>query len=94
MYPMSAADHGPSWLPWRSAAAALDVDGWLVVVVGLGCRQETETGGWAGLDEEGLRFLATAQVAVWIPDRGVDDRPAASGRLDGRTCAGLPRTSH
>ena len=40
---MSAADHGPSWLPWRSAAAALDVDGWLVVVVvdswGVGCRR-------------------------------------------------------
>ena len=37
---------------------------------------------------------------MWIPDRGEDERPAASrilalrtaGRLCGRTCAGLPRT--
>ena len=49
VYPMSAADHGPSWLPWRSAAAALEGDGWLVVVLlvvvvvvdswGVGCRR-------------------------------------------------------
>ena len=67
-----------------------------------------ETGGWAGLvaggAEQGASNTAADPrpelAAVWIPDRGEDERPAASrilalrtaGRLCGRTCAGLPRT--